>query len=77
VAGKKCGAWRKLNEDYIARMEDVLATYETPYDPKQPVVCVDKKPISLHADVRAAFAAKPGREARRDNEYKRNGTANV
>jgi hypothetical protein len=67
----------ELNEDYIARMEDVLATYERPYDPKQPVVCVDEKPISLHADVRPGSAAAPGREARRDNEYKRNGTANV
>jgi hypothetical protein len=67
----------ELNEDYIARMEDVLATYERPYDPKQPVVCVDEKPVSLHADVRPGSAAAPGREARRDNEYKRNGTANV
>ena len=66
-----------LNEDYIARMEDVLATYERPYDPKQPVVCVDEKPVSLHADVRPGSAAAPGREARRDNEDKRNGTANV
>ena len=32
-----------LNEDYIARMEDVLEVYERPYDPKQPVVCVDEK----------------------------------
>ena len=56
----------ELNEEYIARMEDVLATYERPYDPKQPVVCVDEKPISLHADVRPGSAAAPGREARRD-----------
>ena len=67
----------ELNEDYITRMEDVLAIYERLYDPKQPVVCVDEKPISLHADVRPASAAAPGREVRRDNEYKRNGTANV
>ena len=31
----------------------------------------------LHADVRPASPALPGREARRDNEYKRCGTANV
>jgi hypothetical protein len=24
-----------LTEDYIAKMEDVLETYEQPYDPKQ------------------------------------------
>ena len=58
-------------------MEDVLETYEKPYDPAEPVVCLDEKPVTLHADVRPASAAKPGREARRDNEYERCGTANV
>jgi hypothetical protein len=67
----------ELDDDYVARMEDVLETYEQPYDPKQPVVCLDEKPVTLHADVRPASAAAPGREARRDNEYQRNGAANV
>jgi len=67
----------ELNDDYIARMEDVLETYEQPYNPKQPVVCLDEKPVTLHADIRPASPAVPGHEARRDNEYKRNGTANV
>ena len=44
-----------LNEDYIAKMEDVLETYERPYDPQQPVVCLDEKPVTLHADVRPCF----------------------
>jgi hypothetical protein len=67
----------ELNEDYIAKMEDVLEVYERPYDPHEPVLCLDEKPVTLHADVRPASPAKPGREARQDNEYKRNGTANV
>jgi DDE superfamily endonuclease len=67
----------EITEDYIARMEDVLETYERPYDSAQPVVCLDEKPILLHADVRPSSAAVPGREARRDSEYKRRGTANV
>ena len=66
-----------LNEDYIAKMEDVLEVYEQPYDKQEPVVCLDEKPITLHADVRPASPAVPGREARRDNEYQRCGTANV
>ena len=66
-----------LDEDYIAKMEDVLGVYERPYDPREPVVCLDEKPVTLHADVRPASPAKPGREARRDNEYERCGTANV
>jgi hypothetical protein len=67
----------ELDEAYIANMEDVLETYERPYDPEQPVVCFDEKPVSLHADVRPASPAVPGREARQDNEYERCGTANV
>jgi transposase len=66
-----------LDAEYVAKMEDVLATYEKPYNPKEPVVCLDEKPISLHADLRAPIPAAPGRIAKRDNEYKRCGTANV
>jgi hypothetical protein len=66
-----------LDEDYITKMEDVLETYEKPYDPQEPVVCLDEKSVTLHADVRPTSPAQPGREARRDNEYERCGTANV
>jgi DDE superfamily endonuclease len=66
-----------LDKDYIGKMEDVLEVYERPYDQQEPVVCLDEKPITLHADVRPATPATPGREARRDNEYERCGTANV
>jgi len=66
-----------LNEEYIARMEDVLALYERPLSETEPVVCVDEKPVVLHADVRPARPMRPGRILRRDSEYKRCGTANV
>lgn len=58
-------------------MEDVLATYEKAYNPKEPVICLDEKPVSLHADLRAPIPAAPGRIAKRDSEYLRCGTANV
>jgi len=58
-------------------MEDVLAVYEKPLLDKEPVVCVDEKPVVLHADVRPPRPMRPGRVARRDSEYKRQGTANV
>ncbi len=67
----------ELNDEYIEKMEDVLGTYEQPYNPAEPVVCLDEKPVSLHAEVRPPSPAEPGREARRDSEYKRRGTANV
>jgi hypothetical protein len=66
-----------LDDDYIAKMEDVLELYERPYDAQQPVICLDEKPITLHAELRPASPARPGREARQDNEYERCGTANV
>ena len=28
-------------------MEDVLATYEQPLNPAEPVVCLDEKPVTL------------------------------
>src|SRR5437667_8704227 len=67
----------ELTPEYIEKMEDTLGLYERPYDPAQPVVCLDEKPISLHDDVRPPIPAKPGIPAKQDNEYERCGTANV
>ena len=66
-----------LDAEYLARMEDILALYERPQNPAEPVVCLDEKPVSLHADVRAPRPARPGHAAKRDNEYRRCGTANI
>lgn len=67
----------ELTEEYIDKMEDVLEVYERPLDRTEPVVCLDEKPVTLHAEVRPPSPVKPGREARRDSEYERCGTANV
>jgi len=67
----------ELNPDYIEKMEDVLAVYEKPYHSAEPVVCLDEKPVTLHAEVRSPIPMAPGKIAKRDNEYKRCGTANV
>jgi hypothetical protein len=67
----------ELDAEYIAKMEDVLALYEKPYDAREPVVCLDEKPVPLHAEVRPPRPARPGHLAKRDNEYRRCGTANV
>jgi len=58
-------------------MEDVLALYEKPLSEKEPVVCMDEKPVVLHAEVRPPRPMQPGRIARRDCEYERRGTANA
>lgn len=67
----------ELDDEYIARMEDVLVLYEKPLSEKEPVVCLDEKPVVLHADIRPSLPARPGYLARRDYEYERCGTANV
>jgi hypothetical protein len=67
----------ELDEEYIARMEELLGLYEKPVCERAPVVCIDEKPVVLHADTRSPMAMKPGRTARRDYEYRRCGTANV
>jgi hypothetical protein len=58
-------------------MEDVLTTYELPYDADYPQVCLDEKLVALHADVVAPLPVQPGRPARIDYEYERLGTANL
>src|ERR1700680_3892023 len=67
----------ELDKEYIARMEDVLAVYEKPLSAREPVVCIDEKPVVLRQEVRPPVAMQPGRVARRDAEYRRCGTANV
>jgi transposase len=67
----------ELNQEYLRRMEEVLALYEKPLLEKQPVVCIDEKPVVLHQEVRPPLAMRPGRIARRDCEYQRCGTANA
>jgi len=67
----------ELDAEYLRKMEDVLAVYEKSYRASEPVVCLDEKPVVLRADVRPSLPMRPGQVARRDNEYKRGGTANV
>ena len=77
VAGKKCGAWPNSMKSMSRRWKMFWKRTNRPYNPAEPVVCLDEKPVTLHADVRPTSPARPGREARRDNEYERCGTANV
>ena len=62
---------------FVANMEDVLEVYQRPRDPERPVVCLDETSKQLIVETRAAVPAKPGRKARHDYEYERNGVANL
>src|SRR5262249_3383058 len=58
-------------------MEDVLEVYQRPHDPQRPLVCLDETSKQLIIETRAPIPAKPGRKARHDYEYERNGVANL
>jgi hypothetical protein len=58
-------------------MEDVLQVYQRPYDPDFPVVCLDEASKPLIGDVVPAEPPAPGKAARVDYEYVRNGTCNL
>jgi len=58
-------------------MEDVLAVYARPHDPRRPVVCMDEKPYQLLGQVRDPIPAEPGHDRKEDSEYIRNGTCSI
>lgn len=67
----------KVDEMFIKRMEDVLTLYAKPYNPAEPVICFDEKSKQLLQDIRTRIHCKEGISAKRDYEYKRNGTRNI
>jgi hypothetical protein len=66
-----------VNAEYVARMEDVLELYAEEPDPSRLVVCFDETPRQPIGEARFPIRAEPGKPARVDYEYVRNGTANV
>ncbi len=58
-------------------MEDVLEVYHLPYDPRYPVVCMDESSKQLIGEVSTPIPCKPGYPARIDDEYVRNGVAQI
>jgi len=65
----------KHNAAFVAQMEEILDLYTRPYDPKRPLVCMDERPMQLLKETRVPLAPAPGRPARYEYEYERNGTA--
>src|SRR5918994_378246 len=63
--------------EFVWRMEDVLAVYARPYDPHRPQVCLDETSRQLLGEVTAPLPVAPGRPARQDYEYLRQGVCNV
>ena len=65
------------DSEFVAHMEEVLETYEKPYDPAQPVLCMDEQPVQLLKETRPTIAATPEHPERVDYEYERAGTASI
>jgi transposase len=74
---KKMWCIPKVDAEFVARMEDVLELYAEAPDENRPIVCFDETPRQLIGEARVPVAARPGKTARVDYEYVRNGTANV
>jgi hypothetical protein len=58
-------------------MEDVLSIYALPYNPEYPVVCMDESNKQLVGEVAKPISAAPGHPRLIDDEYVRNGVANI
>ena len=67
----------KLTPEFRERMEDVLALYERPHNPDEPVICLDEKSLQLLAHVQKPLVMKVGKTRREDYEYVRHGTRNI
>ena len=67
----------EADAEFVASMEDVLETYEKPYDSQCPVVCMDEQPVQLLKETRVPIAATAKHAQRVDYEYERAGTANI
>jgi len=39
-----------LTAEFVERMEDVLRLYARKFDEKEPVVCLDERPVVLRED---------------------------
>ena len=58
-------------------MEDILEIYHMPYDPDYPVVCMDESCKQMIGEVRTPLPCTPGHPVRIDDEYVRNGVAEI
>lgn len=58
-------------------MEDVLAVYKRPYDPRYPQVCLDEGSKQLVSCERESLAMQAGHSKREDYEYEREGYCSV
>jgi len=62
---------------FVAQREEVLELSHLPYHPQIPLVCMDEPPVQRIKETRQPLPAAPGKPEKVDDEYERNGTANI
>ena len=67
----------EASADFVCAMEHILDLYQRPYNPKEPVVCLDETSKQLIAEIRTPLPMEPGAPLRYDSEYVRRGTVNL
>lgn len=67
----------EADAEFVAAMEEVLDTYEKPYDPAHPVLSMDEQPVQLIKETRQPIPATRRHARRIDYEYERAGTASI
>lgn len=67
----------EITEEYRRRMYELLALYARPFNPLEPVVCIDEKSLQLLGHSRTPLPMAPGMPAKDDYEYVRKGTSNL
>jgi hypothetical protein len=58
-------------------MEDLLEVYHRPYNENRPVICMDESNKQLVSEVKSPTPCEPNNPLRVDDEYIRNGVADV
>ncbi len=67
----------EADAEFAAHMEEVLETYEKPYNPAIPVLCMDEQPVQLVNETKTPIEPTLDHGKRVDYEYERAGTANI
>lgn len=68
---------RGSHEEFVWRMEAVLDIYKRPYNQLNPVICFDESSKQQIQDLVDALPVGPGKVAKYDSEYQRNGVSNL
>ena len=74
---KKTWCIGKMNAEFIARMEVILALYALEYNAKRPVLCFDERPCFLIGEAVSGLAMKSGEAKKEHYAYEKFGSCSL